>query len=152
MGFPLPQLRDIHEAPLPGTLANDGSWVLLASLGVCGLLLLWLALRLYRHRAWWQHYLRWRRLQHTEHLTALGINQFLKSLMLCYQPREQIAALSGQAWLTYLDKQGQTRFSQFAPHWEAWLYGGQPLSATQRTALLTQCQYLLHALRRQTPC
>ncbi|WP_409420125.1 DUF4381 domain-containing protein [Pseudaeromonas sp. ZJS20] len=153
MGFPLQQLRDIHEAPLPaGTLPGGELWLLLASLGLCGLLLLWLGLRLYRRRAWWQHYLCWRRLRRDEQASALAINQFLKSLLLCYQPRAQIAGLSAQAWLNHLDSLGQTRFCQFAPHWESWLYGGQALSAAERDALLSQCHHLLLALRRQIPC
>ncbi|WP_345010511.1 DUF4381 domain-containing protein [Pseudaeromonas paramecii] len=153
MGFPLQQLRDIHEAPLPdGAMPSGEFWLLLASLTLCGLLLLWLAVRLYRQRAWWRHYLIWRQLQRTDNLTALAINQFLKSLLLCYRPREEIAALTGPAWLLYLDQLGHTRFNQFAAQWEAWLYGGHPLTPPARGALLTQCHLLLFALRRQIPC
>lgn len=151
MGFPLQQLRDIHEAPLPSDGLLETALWLLAALGLAGGLL-WLALSLYRQRIWWRHYLRWRRLQRSDPPNALAINQFLKSLLLSYQPRQEIAALTGQAWLLYLDKLGQTRFSQFGRHWEAWLYGQRPLGAQEAAALLAQCHRLLLALRRQTPC
>ncbi len=109
---PLAELRDIHlPAPIE-TWPPAPGWWFLAALGIVGLLT----------AAWWL-FRRWRSNQYRrEALRALSVlhdnwqqhgdsNQYLVSLQqllkrvgLTAFPREDVASLTGEAWVQFLDK------------------------------------------------
>lgn len=107
------QLRDIHlPAPPPWWPPAPGWWLLGLSLLVLLLLATWLLARTWRRRR------RWRVLQSMldeierglrkqpgpEQLASLAV--LLRRIALQRFPREQVAALSGSAWLAFLDRSG----------------------------------------------
>jgi Domain of unknown function (DUF4381) len=119
--YSLDNLRDIvGPAPIPWWPPAPGVWLLL------GLVAVWLAAGL---GLWWVH---WRRqayrraglrelrgiavrLSHAPERAAalVDLAALLKRVALVAYAREQVAALSGNAWLTFLDRTGGTaRFTQ----------------------------------------
>ena len=112
------QLADIH---LPTGVADwppaYGWWVLLAVLII--LFLLGLRYQLKRRqqkqqqKALLEHIDHWeKKLKQGQGVSALaGLNTLLKRIALQYYPRQQVAHLSGQQWLAFLDKSvGMTSF------------------------------------------
>ena len=118
--YSLDNLRDIVEpASIPWWPPAPGGWLLLA-LGVvwtaAGLVLWWVH---WQHQAYRRAGLRElreiaARLSHApERVAALvDLAALLKRVALVAYAREQVAALSGNAWLTFLDRTGgTTRFT-----------------------------------------
>lgn len=105
-------LRDLHLPPPVGWWPPAPGWWLLAALVAAGLL--WLA---------WNTYRRWERgrprrvalaelksleARHAKDRDALdlvqGVSKLLRRTMLAYAPRQDIARLTGDAWLRWLDR------------------------------------------------
>lgn len=112
-------LRDIHLPPEPGLWPPASGWWLLALLVVT--LLGWLALRLRR-------YLLRRRLQQQvlAELAALtgngdlagaaaDVSALLKRVALARFPRQEVASLTGEPWLAFLDRTGGEGRFRFGP-------------------------------------
>lgn len=128
------QLRDIH----PGSqlqLASDprllGWWWLLIALLVGAMIILGVQ-SLLRYRRW-RRQLDWQAPDLVPQLQAV-----LREAVLPRWP--EAASLQGEPWLAFLDTVGLdalggSRFRELAPHWSAWLYGGQSPDAQQRLAL-----------------
>lgn len=123
------QLRDIHPGP-PLQLASDprllGWWWLLIALLVGAMIILGGQSLLRYHR--WRRQLDWQAPDLVPQLQAV-----LREAVLPRWP--EAAALQGAPWLVFLDALGGSRFGELAPHWSAWLYGGQSPDAQQRQAL-----------------
>ena len=107
---PLAQLRDIHLPEAVGPWPPAPGWWLLTALVL--LAVGWALWRLYRHR----RSQRYRR-QALARLAALPINttdypqqlnRLLKQAALATYPRREVAALSGEPWLQFLDRSGKT--------------------------------------------
>lgn len=109
-------LRDIHEPAAPGFWPPAPGWWLLALLLLAGLA--WLGLRAYARQrrrapirqavdelAEWQRQAA-RRQDAGAHADALAA--LLKRAALSRYPREAVAGLSGDAWLGFLDRTGNT--------------------------------------------
>ena len=106
-------LRDIHAAPPPGLWPPAPGWWLLALLlAVLAVLLLVRLRRLLRVRRF-----RRRVLQELEDIgvrcraedpagLAAAVNTWLRRVALLRYPREQVASLTGNAWLEFLDATG----------------------------------------------
>ncbi|HDZ8856742.1 TPA: DUF4381 domain-containing protein [Aeromonas dhakensis] len=128
------QLRDIHPGP-PLQLASDprllGWWWLLIALLVGAMIILGVQ-SLLRYRRW-RRQLDWQ--------APDLVPQLQTALREAVLPRwPEAAALQGESWLVFLDSLGLdslggSRFREQAPHWSAWLYGGQSPDAQQRQAL-----------------
>lgn len=105
-------LRDLHLPPAPGWWPLAPGWWVLAGLAV--LLLAWFA---------WQHYLSWRAnrarrialaelvwvqksYEQKEDPIALAkdLSELLRRGLLAYAPRKMVAGLTGDAWLSWLDR------------------------------------------------
>jgi Tfp pilus assembly protein PilO len=110
---PLAELKDIHLPPPVSAWPPAPGWWLLAALLVIALVAgvaLWLRHR--RRTAYRRAALRgldqlrseWRQ-QHDDAHTLHAINQLLKRTALAAYARADVAALSGDAWLDFLDRQ-----------------------------------------------
>lgn len=128
------QLRDIHPGP-PLQLAYDprlqGWWWLLIVLLVGAMIILGVQ-SLLRYRRW-RRQLDWQAPDLVPQLQAV-----LREAVLPRWP--EAAVLQGEPWLVFLDSLGLdalggSRFRELAPHWSAWLYGGQIPNTQQRLAL-----------------
>jgi len=143
-------LRDIHLPPPPGWWPPAPGWWLLAGLAVILGILLILLWRRTRH-------LRYRR-QALRQLVTLEKNGFpastllaelsilLKRAALCAFPEENCAALSGEDWLTFLDR--HLKDNAFSEGAGRCLAAGpyQPTAEIDRAALLTLCRRWLRRL------
>jgi len=109
---PLLELRDIHAAPPPGLWPPAPGWwvlaILLAALLVLGLL--WLRRRIRARRFRQQVMLELDRISkryedsHAGLVAETGV--WLRRVALHRYPAEQVASLTGSAWLEFLDATG----------------------------------------------
>ena len=118
----VPKLRDIHLPGEPGIWPlAPGWWILIAVLLV---LLIWLLVKLLK-RARQKRYqqkildqysvLEQSLLKHPDNQSIAAINTFLRQLAVNHYPRTDIASLTGNNWLAFLDKAGDTsEFTQGA--------------------------------------
>ena len=154
----LAALRDIHlPPPIAAGLPAPGWWflalLLLIGLGACLVWLLnrWRASR-YRRAAkaelaallaaWQTHQ------DHQVHLEAL--QHLLKRVALSCFPRSQVASLTGEAWVAFLDQSSAGRdFSMGAG--EILIDGGYLPTATTEAELLGLHQAVLHWINRHDP-
>ena len=98
------QMHDI-VAPDPVTWwpLAPGWWVVLLALGLA---LIWLGSR--RYRRWKQNAYRRAALRELQSMPASELPALVKRVCLATFPREQVASLSGEAWLEFLDQTGNT--------------------------------------------
>ncbi|MGD8618372.1 MAG: DUF4381 domain-containing protein [Gammaproteobacteria bacterium] len=109
---PLLELRDIHAAPPPGLWPPAPGWwvlgVLLAGLLVLGLL--WLRRRYRKRRFRHQVMLELERIKNKYEKDDYGLiaetGVWLRRVALHRYPVEQVASLTGSAWLEFLDATG----------------------------------------------
>ena len=116
------QLADIHLPQEPAAWPPAwGWWVLLALMVALGSLLV-LKYRHYQKRKQQRQQVLQaldklsQRLQNERNTAALGeLNILLRRLALMHFPRQKVASLTGQQWLAFLDKSGNSRdFTQGA--------------------------------------
>jgi hypothetical protein len=77
--------------------------------------------------------------QHTMNLAEL--NLLMKRLALSYYPRQQVASLSGQDWLAFLDSTSRKNSTAFAKQHSAWqqaLYAAEPADSNQQCIELAE--------------
>lgn len=123
------QLRDIHPGPDLGSVTDPRllawGWLLIILLGA--LLIRALVLMLWRQRRWA------RRLDWQAADLVPQLQDVLRQAALARWPEAR--PLQGDAWLTWLDTKGGSRFGELAPHWSGWLYGARQPDERQRAAL-----------------
>jgi Domain of unknown function (DUF4381) len=114
-------LANLRDIALPAVAAYwpppAGWWIVGAALLAAALLVLARGLARYRHNAYRRAALR--------ELAAIGgvldpaaasrVSAVLKRVALVTFPREQVAALSGEAWLAFLDRTGRTGDFRLGP-------------------------------------
>jgi len=107
----LNRLHDYYQPTQPAWTPQTIGWYVLG--GVVAALLLWLAI-LAIHQ-WLKN--RYRREAQHELATSTPdqFSALLKRTALVRWPREKVAALSGEAWLTFLDDAAATKSFQSAP-------------------------------------
>lgn len=109
---PLAELRDIHAPPFPDWWPPAPGWWLVALLLIAVLFLLLRQLyRLYqrqrrRRAAFAALQVAQQRLSEDTHVLAAELSVVLRRVALSRFPRYQVAALSGDAWLQFLDQTG----------------------------------------------
>jgi len=98
----LDRLHDFYQPAAPSWMPQTIGWYIV--FGLLGLLALWAAWHLL---ARWRHN-RYRReaLRELEHTDVSGIPVLLKRVALAAWPREEVAPLSGEPWLQFLETHG----------------------------------------------
>jgi Domain of unknown function (DUF4381) len=111
MTAPLDQLHDFYQPPPPSWRPQTIGWYVV--FGVVAILLLWFVVHLVRR--WFAN--RYRREALRELLLARPeeISELLKRTALSTFPREQVAALSGEGWLRFLDESAKSDLFASAP-------------------------------------
>lgn len=148
---PLAALRPLHTpAPVDWWPPAPGWWVLAALLLALAGLTWWYRRRTALRRAALSELRQLERFEPDATRLASGVNQLLRRVALACFPRRQVAALSGEAWLRFLDTHaggagfctGPGRVLATAPFARD--------CTLKRTALLTLArQWIRGACRRQ---
>jgi len=118
----LSNLRDLALPPAVSLWPPAPGWWIIAAAGVAAFAILSVAaVARYRRNAYRREALR-----RLDTVDPGGISTLLKRTALAAWPREQVAALSGGAWLAFLDRTGgTTAFTDGAGrHIEALAFGG----------------------------
>ena len=140
-GDPLASLRPLHPpAPVEWWPPAPGWWVLAALLLVLLGLVWWHRRRTALRRAALLELAQLERSEPDDTRLAIGVNQLLRRVALACFPRRQVAALSGEAWLRFLDSEaggtgfcaGPGRLLATAPF--------APVTRLERAALLALAQ------------
>ncbi|WP_052260829.1 DUF4381 domain-containing protein [Photobacterium gaetbulicola] len=153
----------LNLAPLD--LPAEPSWwpLPISAWVVLGGLVLIVLLRLgYRH---YQTRLKRKALGHLSRLESQpdlpALDCLLRRIALTYFPRNQVAGLSGEAWLAWLDKQldgqldGQLDSLPFMALKEGWLsglYGNQPLKQDQWQACIAASRHWILHFKTEDKC
>jgi Domain of unknown function (DUF4381) len=97
---PLDDLHDFYSPPPPPWTPQTIGWYVL--FGIAGLLILWTAI--YLIRRWFADRYRREALRELALLPPEQFSALLKRTALVAWPREEVASLSGEAWLQFLDE------------------------------------------------
>ncbi|MFC3913798.1 DUF4381 domain-containing protein [Pseudaeromonas sharmana] len=136
MSYPLHLLRDIHTSTPPASQWWSHVWLWSAVAGLTLLvLLIWrlwpLLLAAFRLSRLWR--------LHRQADWIQRLNLWLKQTSLLLLPREQVAPLSGEAWLICLDQLGHSQWQRWGAQWSSWLYGGESVPDAICAQLHRQC-------------
>ena len=103
----VPGFDQMHDLVVPDPVTwwplAPGWWVVLLALGLA---LIWLASHSYRR--WKQNAYRREALRELQTIPASELPALVKRVCLATYPREEVAALSGEPWLEFLDQTGNT--------------------------------------------
>lgn len=99
MTAPLGNLHDFYQPQPPSWYPQTIGWYIVFA--IVALLIFWLVLYLLRH--WHKNRYRREALSQLSHIEAAELSALLKRTALSAWPREEVAALSGPAWLKFLD-------------------------------------------------
>lgn len=105
-------IRDLHLPAMTGWWPLAPGWWLLIGLAACGLgYLTWRAIQAFRSNAPRRRALSRLRVVQAEYarngdVRSLGsrLSELLRRAMLAYAPRDEVAGLTGSAWLEWLDR------------------------------------------------
>jgi len=150
MSLPLKQLNDILPGPLP---SFESEWVW-GSLFSIFLLFLFIK-RLIR---WYPRYRRYRKalrelntlFKNNEDIVP-SVNLLLKKYASLFWPRDTIAALNNEEWLTFLDHQANTKFCLFHNQWMDWSYGLRQPDVKERKQIYRLCKQWMKTIKQRKP-
>lgn len=111
MRAPLDNLHDFYQPPPPSWRPQTIGWYIVFD--VTTLLLAWLAVHLFRR--WRESRYRREALSELAHIEATQLSALLKRTAISVWPREEVAALSGPAWLKFLDDSAHKPLFENAP-------------------------------------
>ncbi|MEG9437779.1 DUF4381 domain-containing protein [Edaphobacter sp. HDX4] len=133
MRAPLDSLHNFYQPPPPSWRPQTIGWY--AVFGIIALLLLWLAVRLLRR--WRENRYRREALSELATVDVTQLSALLKRTALSAWPREEVAALSGPAWLRFLDGTVHAPLFENAPEncIEEIAFSAPPLSSEDEVAL-----------------
>lgn len=142
---PLAQLRDIHlPEPVSVWPPAPGWWLIAAAVLLLVIVVAKALIRRHQRRAFQQQALAELKqldeldLQPAEHLQTL--NRLLKRTALICHSNKQVASLSGEEWLAFLDQSGNTQ--QFSQGDGRWLMDGPYVAPSENTPTRDQLQNL----------
>lgn len=144
MQDPLADLRDIHLPPnIEAWPPAPGWWILAAAIILLVIYACWYAYRTWQKSAYRREASRQLRQlfethQHDQQAFLLDYNTLLKRVALTTFPRDNVANLTGEAWVAFLDQTGKTREFTMGP--------GQVLIDGQYAPVTTVDIERLHAL------
>jgi len=103
----VPGFDQMHDIVMPTPVSwwplAPGWWVVMLILAIG---ILWLGIVIYRR--WKQQAHRRAALRELDHTPPHELSALLKRVCLSEFPRDQVASLSGQSWLEFLDQTGNT--------------------------------------------
>jgi hypothetical protein len=111
MSAPLDNLHDFYQPPPPAWTPQTIGWYVLFA--VAGLLVLWMIVHLVRR--WFADRYRREALRELALLQPEQFSALLKRTALAVWPREQVASLSGEAWLAFLNRSADGNLFHLAP-------------------------------------
>ena len=134
-------LADIHLPAAPGLWPLAWGWWVCLVIAVIAVV--FLGRLCWRHRQ--QNRARREALLQLQRLTQPNqfgeLNQLLRQMAMTYRSRQQVAGLTGEHWLSFLDAQlpmKHTGFMALSDEWQQGLFSPTPLSEKQYTACLQQ--------------
>jgi Domain of unknown function (DUF4381) len=135
MTAPLDNLHDFYQPQPPSWRPQTIGWYVVFAIAT--LLLLWLALHLIRR--WRQNRYRREALTELARIEAAQFSALLKRTALSAWPREEVASLSGPAWLRFLDSSVQEPLFATAPadRLEEIAFSAKKFSTEDESALRT---------------
>ena len=98
MRAPLENLHDFYQPPPPSWRPQTIGWYVVFA--IAALMLVWLAVHLFRR--WRENRYRREALRELAQVDATELSALLKRTALSVWPREDVASLSGAAWLKFL--------------------------------------------------
>jgi hypothetical protein len=133
MRAPLENLHDFYQPPPPSWRPQTIGWYVVFA--IVALLLLWLAVHLFRR--WRLNRYRREALKELTQVDANELSALLKRTALSVWPREEVASLSGAAWLTFLGNSARKPLFENAPanRIEEVAFSVTPLSGEDESAL-----------------
>jgi Domain of unknown function (DUF4381) len=133
MSGPLDSLHDFYRPLPPSWRPQTVGWYVVFA--IAALLLLWLSLHLIRR--WQQNRYRREALTELARIEATQFSALLKRTALSAWPREEVASLSGPAWLRFLDSSAPEPSFVLAPgnRLEEIAFSVQKLSSEDESAL-----------------
>jgi len=82
-----------------------------------------------------------------------SLDNLLRRVALTYYPRREVASLTGESWLKWLDDNlAGPHFLPLAPHWYAALYRGRPLEDSTWQACIEASQRWITQLKPEARC
>jgi hypothetical protein len=99
MSQPLDSLHDFYQPPPPSFWPQTIGWYIVFA--IASLLLLWFVV--HQVRGWRKNRYRREALNELAHIEVTELSALLKRTALSAWPREEVAVLSGPAWLKFLD-------------------------------------------------
>lgn len=111
MMAPLDNLHGFYQPPPPSWRPQTVGWYIVFA--IIALLLVWLAVHLYNR--WRADRYRREALNELEHIETKQLSALLKRTALSAWSREEVAALSGAAWLKFLDSSSHKPLFESAP-------------------------------------
>lgn len=143
---PLAALRPLHPpAAIDWWPPAPGWWVLAALLLVVLGLAWWRYRRQALRRAALTELSRLERSGVDDARLSAGVNQLLRRVALAGYPREQVAALSGEAWLRFLDARARVRGFCSGPGQALATGPYAPACTLDRIALIKLARQWIHA-------
>jgi Domain of unknown function (DUF4381) len=132
---PLDKLHDFYQPPPPAWIPQTIGWYELFA--IAGLLILWLII--HSVRRWYANAYRREALRELEVARPEEFSALLKRTALSVWPREKVASLSGEAWLTFLNQTATGELFRESPsnRVEEPAFRGMPLSGGDQQALRT---------------
>jgi hypothetical protein len=133
MTAPLDKLHDFYQPPPPSWMPQTIGWYVVFA--IAALLLAWLVVHVLRR--WIADRYRREALRELVSTNPEHLSELLKRTALSAWPREKVAALSGEAWLTFLDDSSCSDVFQYAPanRLEELALSPAPLSSEDEAAL-----------------
>jgi Domain of unknown function (DUF4381) len=108
---PLDKLHDFYQPPPPSWRPQTIGWYVVFA--IAGLLLLWFTVDLVRR--WFANRYRREAMRELATTRPEQLSELLKRTALSAFPREKVAALSGEAWLQFLDDSARNDLFGHAP-------------------------------------